>query len=107
MTELLSLKGIGEKTAGALSRLGILSAEDLTRWYPRDYEAFEAPAKLFELVPGTVGTVEGVLQKDASVNRFNGLTVVNAYLSDMTGRLQLSWFNLPYIRQSLKSGAHE
>ena len=106
MTELTKLKGIGEKTAGAFSRLGIFSAEDLVRYYPRDYETFGAPVKLYEAVPGMVCAVEGILQKDASLNRFNGLTVVNAYLSDMTGRLQLSWFNLPYIKQSLKSGAH-
>jgi len=102
--ELTNLSGIGEKTAGALGRLGILCAEDLLYFYPRDYETYEVPKPIYELIPGKVHTVEGVLAKEATVNRFNGLTIVNAYLSDMTGHLQLSWYNLPYIRQNLKPG---
>lgn len=102
--ELTSLSGIGEKTAGALMRLGILCAEDLLYYYPRDYETYEVPKPIYELTPGKIHTVEGVLAKEATVNRFNGLTIVNAYLSDMTGHLQISWYNLPYIRQNLKTG---
>ena len=104
--ELTALKGIGDKTAEAFKRLGIFSAEDLICFYPRSYESFDKPKALYELEPGKIQTVEGVLTKDASVNRFNGMTIVNAYLSDMTGRLQLSWYNSPFIKNSLKEGMH-
>ncbi len=104
--ELTKLKGIGEKTAEAFNRLGIFSAEDLVRYYPRSYESFDKPVPLYELAAGKTMTVEGVLSKDASINHFNGMTIVNAYLADMTGRLQLSWYNSPFIRNSLKAGAH-
>ena len=104
--ELTKLKGIGEKTAEAFNRLGIFSAEDLVRYYPRAYESFDKPVPLYELVPGKTMTVEGVLSKDAAVNRFNGMTIVNAYIADMTGRLQLSWYNSPFIKNSLRAGAH-
>ena len=104
--ELTKLKGIGEKTAEAFNRLGIFSAEDLVKFYPRAYESFDKPVPLYELVPGKTMTVEGVLSKDASINHFKGMTIVNAYLADMTGRLQLSWYNSPFIRSSLKAGAH-
>ncbi|MBR2532225.1 MAG: ATP-dependent DNA helicase RecG [Lachnospiraceae bacterium] len=106
MTELTALKGIGEKTAGALNRLGIYRAEDLVRYYPRDYETFSDPVPLHRLTPGGTFTVESVLQKDAALNRFNGMTIVNVYLADMTGRLQLSWFNAPFLKNSLKAGRH-
>ncbi len=106
MTELTALKGIGEKTAGAFHRLGIYSAEDLIRYYPRDYEIFADPVPLYRLVPGQTATVEGVLQKAATLNRFNGMTIVNANIADMTGRLQLSWYNAPFIRSSLGAGRH-
>ena len=102
--ELTRLNGIGEKTAGVLGHLGIFSAEDLRYYFPRDYETYEVPKPIYELVPGKIQTVEGTLTKDAAINRFGGLTIVNAYLSDMTGRLQLSWFNLPYVKNSLKAG---
>ncbi len=104
--DLTELNGIGEKTAGAFNRLGIFSAEELVRYYPRAYESFDKPVPLYELEPGKVMTVEGVLSKDASINRFNGMTIVNAYIADMTGRLQLSWYNSPFLRNSLKAGSH-
>lgn len=104
--ELTELKGIGEKTAVALNRLGIFCAEDLVYNYPRDYETYEVPKNLYELAPGNIETVEGVLSKDATINRFNGLTIVNAYLQDMTGKLQLSWYNIPYIKGNLQAGAY-
>ncbi len=104
--ELTKLKGIGEKTAGALQCLGILSVEDLIYYYPRDYETYEVPCPLCEVQCGKVCTVEGILAKDASINRFHGLAIVNAHLADMTGRLQLSWYNLPYILRNLTAGAH-
>ena len=106
MSELTTLKGIGEKTAAAFNRLGIFSAEDLIYYYPRDYERFNEPSPIYELTPGSTMAVEGVLNSDASVNRYNGRVIVNAYISDMTGRLQLSWFNSPFLKNSLKAGRH-
>ena len=106
MTDLCSIRGIGEKTAGALNRLGILCAEDLRVYYPRDYESFSFPVHICDAKAGALCAVEGVLQKDAALNRFNGLIIVNAYISDESGKLQLSWFNMPYLKQTLKAGSH-
>lgn len=102
--KLTDIKGIGEKTAGAINRLGIFDGNDLVHYYPRDYETYGSPLPIYELRPGTVAAVEGTLAKDAVLNRYNGLTIVNVYLSDMTGRLQISWFNIPYIKNTLKAG---
>lgn len=103
--KLTDIKGIGEKTAGAMGRLGIFDGDDLIHTYPRTYETYEAPMPIYSLKPGTMGVVAGTLAKDAVLNRFHGLTIVNVYLSDMTGRLQISWFNLPYIKNYLKAGS--
>ena len=105
MTELTGFKGIGDKTAEALVRLGISCAEDMVFYFPRDYEEFEAPREIYALTPGRVGTVLCELRQDAAVNRYNGMVIVNVYISDMTGRLQISWYNMPYIRQKLKAGS--
>ncbi len=106
LAELTVLKGIGEKTAAAFNRLGIFSAEDLVYNYPRDYEVFDEPHPIYELTTGQIMTVAGILQKDAVLNRYNGMVIVNAYLADMTGKLQLSWFNSPFIKNSLRAGMH-
>ncbi len=104
--ELTELKGIGAKTAEAFNRLGIFSAEELVRYFPRAYESFEKPSPLYELEPCKTQTVEGILSKDASINHYKGLTIVNAYIADMTGRLQLTWYNSPFLRNSLREGTH-
>lgn len=104
MTELTRLKGIGTKSAEALSRLGISCAEDLLWYYPRDYEVFEKPVSIYALEPGKTGTVEGILFSPPEILRRGGITIVRADIKDMTGRLNLSWFNAPYMRSTLKVG---
>ena len=104
MTEITSLKGIGPKTAEAFDRLGISDVQGLLDFFPRDYEMPEQPKPLYQLENGKTETVSGVLMKEPALNFFNGMRIVNAYLSDMTGRLQLSWYNLPYMKSSLKTG---
>lgn len=104
MTELTTLRGIGKKTAEALKRLGIFSAEDLVWHYPRDYEIFETPIPIYQLENGKTGTVEGVLFSPPALIRFGSRTIINAYISDMTGKLKLSWFNSPFIINSIKIG---
>lgn len=104
MKELTSLKGIGPKTAEALLRLGISDVAGLRYFFPRDYETFGQPKGIYQLEAGKTETVSGVLQKEPALNFYNGMRIVNVYLSDMTGRLQLSWYNLPYIKSSLKTG---
>lgn len=100
----MKLKGIGTKTAGDLNHLGIFSVEDLVFYFPRTYEIFEKPVPLCELKNGEIQSVEGVLFKKADIVSYNGRTIVSANISDMTGHLRLSWFNSPYMRNSLKIG---
>ena len=85
-------------------RLGISDIDGLVHNFPRDYEVFGKPLPLFSLAPGKAGAAEGILTKEASLNFYKGMRIVNAYLSDMTGRLQLSWYNMPYIKNSLHTG---
>ena len=43
------LKGVGEKTEKLFFRLGIYDTEDLLHYYPRNYDAFEAPVDIADL----------------------------------------------------------
>ena len=40
MSDIRSLKGVGEKTEGLLRKLGIDTTEELINYYPRTYEVF-------------------------------------------------------------------
>ena len=99
-----SLKGIGEKTGKLFEKLGVLSIDDLLAYYPRAYDTYEAPVPIGQLNDQTVAAVESVLLKGADLVRLNHIQIVSVQLKDMTGSLQVSWYNMPYMRANLKSG---
>ncbi|NBH72574.1 ATP-dependent DNA helicase RecG [Clostridiaceae bacterium] len=99
-----SLKGIGEKTGGLFGRLGVETVDDLLHNYPRAYDAYEPPVAIGQVKEGTVCTVCGQLLKTATVRRFQNMQVTVTVVKDLTGSLQLTWFNMPYLRASLQMG---
>lgn len=98
------LKGIGEKTGKLFRKLGIETVGDLLQYYPRGYDAFEEPLPIGQLKENAVNAVAGVLVKPADLLRFQGLQMVSVSLKDLTGSLQLAWYNMPYMRTNLKTG---
>ena len=100
-----SLKGIGEKTGRLFERLGIHTVDELLEYYPRTYDIFEKPVKVRELKPDTLAAVEGVLMKNGEVRRFSHIQVTLAFLFDGQDKLQLTWYNMPFLASSLKSGS--
>jgi len=99
-----SLKGIGEKTGALFKRLGVETVEDLLHDYPRAYDAYEPPVAIGQVKEGGICTVCGQLIKTASVRRFQNMQVVVTDVKDLTGHLQLTWFNMPYLRTTLQMG---
>jgi ATP-dependent DNA helicase RecG len=100
----ISLKGIGEKTGKLFEKLGISTVNDLLEYYPRAYDAYEEPAAIGELKPDTIMSVYGMLYKAPDVKRYSRIQVVTATLKDITGTLQLTWYNMPYLHSVLKAG---
>lgn len=100
-----SLKGIGEKTGKLFEKLGIRTVGELLEYYPRGYDAFDPPVPIGELKPDTTAAVEGMLKKDGDVRRFSRVAVTVTFVSDGTGTLQLTWYNMPFLRGTLKAGS--
>ena len=99
-----SLKGIGEKTGALFRRLGVETVEDLLHDYPRAYDAYEPPVAIGQVKEGGMCTVCGQLLKTATVRRFQNMQVIVTVVRDLTGTLQLTWFNMPYLRTTLQMG---
>ena len=100
------LKGIGEKTEKLFEKVGVCSLEDLLHYYPRDYDRFEQPQPIGALKEDQIGAVDGYLAAGASGRYVNGLPIVTAGISDMTGKLRLVWYHMPYLKNTLKPGSH-
>lgn len=99
-----SLKGIGEKTGRLFGKLGVVTIGDLLAYYPRAYDTYEAVRPFGQLKEQTVMSVESALTRSADLLRFNGKQMVSVQLKDLTGSLQLVWYNMPYMRANLKTG---
>lgn len=99
-----SLKGIGEKTAALFAKLGVETVEELLHDYPRAYDAYEEPVPVGQVKEGTIAAVSGQLLKSASVRRFKNIQVIVTTVKDLTGSLQLTWYNLPYLASTLQLG---
>jgi ATP-dependent DNA helicase RecG len=102
---LRELKGVGEKTEKLFAKVGIHTTEDLLRYYPRNYEAYEEPVEIDRLEEGKVYSIQGTVVSSVYVNKVRNLQVITVTVADRTGRLPVAWFNMPFLRNTLKRGS--
>ena len=50
--------------------------------------------------------MEGFLKSGATGVHVNGLSIVQATISDMTGKLRLVWYHMPYLKNTLRPDSH-
>lgn len=99
------IKGIGEKTEKLFQKMGVYTAGDLLRYYPRTYDIYEAPVPVSELEEETVAAVEGCVFGSVQVSPNRKLQTVSALIRDLTGTLKVLWFRMPFLRNTLRSGS--
>lgn len=99
------IKGVGEKTAGLFGKINVFTVEDLIHHYPRDYESFDAPVAIRDAAPGKIQAIYGQITAIPNVKKVRNLTILNALLKDDHGdSLQLTFFNMPFLKKVLKPG---
>ncbi len=98
------LNGVGEVKAKSLAAVGVESILDLVGFYPRRYLDRTREATIAQLEPGTEGMV--LVRVDRVVGRRTrkGRSLVEAHVSDQTGKLRLSFFNQPWRERQLVEG---
>ena len=99
-----SLKGIGAKTKQTFEKAGIETLEDLIHYYPREYERYEAPVPVMELKEGMYAAVSGRLLAPLQTRYIRGLSITSGLFGDGLESILVSWFNMPYLKNSLRSG---
>ncbi|MCD7833030.1 MAG: ATP-dependent DNA helicase RecG [Lachnospiraceae bacterium] len=97
-----SLKGIGEKTKHLFETVGIKTVGDLLSYYPRAYERYEEPVPMQDLPQEEVVTIRGTIVS-LPVNRYyGGKCITTTSCSDGVGEVLLTWYNMPYLKNSLR-----
>lgn len=100
------IKGIGEKTEKLFNKLSIYTHRDLIEYYPRNYDWFTEPVTIREL-DSSNGTpaIEGIVVTNPVTKKIRSLTILSVNIKDSNGEiLKLTWFNMPYLKNSLKIG---
>lgn len=103
--DIKTLKGVGEKTAALFEKLNICTAEELAFYYPRDYEQFSEPASLDGAQIGELTAVEGKIAGNVATRYVRGLSITTFAAECEGGVLHLTYFNMPYLKNTLKRGA--
>ena len=103
-TTIRELKGIGDKTAALFARLNIYTIDDLLLHYPVGYDRFLPEVAVNQLEEGQVCAFRGQLQGSIAGRKTRTLTVSTCRVSDTTGEVSLTFFNIPYLKNMIKPG---
>ncbi len=98
------LKGVGEKTQKLFAKLDIHTVGDLLTFYPKDYETFQKPVGIAQAALGEVCAVYGCVWGILGEKRVRNLHVLNVKLSDGTGEIFVTFYNMPFLKKVLKKG---
>ena len=99
-----ALKGVGEKTKKIFERAGIFQLGDLLHYYPRAYDIYENMKSISEIREGETAAVCASLSCEITVRYVKRLNLSTVILRDSTGCLQAFWYNMPYLKNTLKPG---
>lgn len=105
-SSIISIKGIGEKTAKAFEKLNIYTLEDVLCHFPRNYFRYPETKTVEELENTTEGmsAIRATVRKTPVSRHTRTMDVTTLTIGDGVKQLQLIWFRMPYIKSSLVFG---
>lgn len=95
---------VGTRMAALLAKVQIKTVSDLLYHFPSRYEDFSRRKKISELMVGDQVTIFGQFTNLAAVYTRFGRTLVKGTFADDSGKMEVTWFNQPYLLHQLKTG---
>ena len=102
---LTEIKGVGPKIALKLAKLKLHTVKDILYYFPFRYQDFSKISKIADLAENQVATIYGKIEK-VSIYRTprKHMWIVEATISDETGKIKAVWFNQKFLINTLKEG---
>ena len=102
---LTKLKGVGDKTAALLKNMDLYTVRDLLYHLPRDYDKFDPPVKIAQAEIGSVVSLRCTIPRQNMLLKKTGrFTFFRFFLEDETGKVEVTFFNMPYLKTTLREG---
>ena len=104
-TDIKYLKGVGERRAAMLSRLGVSDVNALVRLYPRIYEDWSQIKSINEAQIGELCCIKGIVGSPVRKNLIRkGLTLYKTEITDGSGIMGITIFNSRFAAEKLTEG---
>lgn len=104
MDSLSQIPGLGPKTLEKLSKLKILQPFDLLYHFPHRYLDFSRTTPISQVKEFENITITGKIINFNNIFTRNGKNLQKATVADSTGRINLIWFNQPYLSKNILVG---
>lgn len=104
-TQIKYLKGVGEKRAAKLSKLGIFTVGDLIYFFPRAYDDRSKTVSIAEAVEGEVNVIRATVCMPVTEHKIRkGMTIYKTKVTDGYMLMNLTFFNNKYVKDMLVEG---
>ena len=104
-TDVRYIKGIGEKKAQALNKLGIYTLYDLVSYFPRRYEDRSQYKPIALTQDGESVCICALIANTPQLSRVRrGLDLVRFKAVDESGEVNITYFNQSYVKDNLQKG---
>lgn len=103
-SEITDIKGIGGHTAELFGRLGVRTVNDLLHYFPKNYVMFPHKKAVAELRDRESCVILGYIIGTPRMFRKGSKTILSFRLTDHTGEITLTYFNMPYLKKQITAG---
>ncbi|MDD3002338.1 MAG: ATP-dependent DNA helicase RecG [Candidatus Shapirobacteria bacterium] len=104
MDSLSQIPGVGPKIIEKLKRLNINYSKDLLYHFPNRYIDFSHSVKINSILENENVTITGQILDFKNIFTKTGKNIQKAIITDNTGKIDLIWFNQPYLSKNIKTG---
>lgn len=99
--DIITIKGIGEKSAPLFRKLGMNTVEDVINYFPRDYVYYEPEIDDKDSLRDDFLAIRAKVTSKPLLRSVRSLKIVTAKLLVCDVLVTATWFNMPYLTKSL------
>lgn len=105
ITPIEEIPRVGPQYQKRLKKLGIKTVRDLLFHFPHRYEDFSDIIPISRAEPGKIICTQGEIVEIKNIRTFRKkMYITEAKVGDKSGGIRVTWFNQPYLINTLKKG---